>query len=73
MKTVGVIQKTVTTLGPELLSLDFRANETEEIRISKTNHQLYFEFVLKIRISFVSDILKSYKNPGRPKIRDSVN
>ena len=64
-------QKTVTILGPELLRLDFRISETEEILIFETIHQLYF--VIKIRISCISHVLKSYKNPDRPKIRVSVN
>ena len=60
-------QKTVTILEPELLRLDFNTSETEEILISRTNHQLYF--VLKIRISSVSHTLKYQES----KIRDSVN
>ena len=50
-------QETVTVLGSELLRRDLNTSETEEILISRTNHQSYF--VLKIRISFVSHILKS--------------
>ena len=41
-------QKTVTISGPELLILDFRTSQTEEILISRTNHQLYF--ILNLRI-----------------------
>ena len=63
-------QKTVTVVGPELLRLDFRTSETEDVHILRSNHQLYI--VLKIGIFFVSHIL-SPKNPGRPEIRDSVN
>ena len=71
LRIIVLNQKTITIIGPELLKLDFRTSKTEEILILRTNHQLYF--VLKMRIPFVSHILKSYKNPGRPKVRDSVN
>ena len=61
-------QKSVAIFGPELLRLDFRISQTEEILISRTNHQLYF--ILNLRISFVSH---SPQNPGRHKIRDNAN
>ena len=56
LKAIVLNQKTATILGPELLVLDFRTSETKEILILRTNHQLYF--VLTIRISFVSHIIK---------------